>query len=364
MRRTHALCKSALVGVFAVGLLVPAVYAVGPQGGIVVANRASGTISVIDVGTSSVTNYNLPAAANTPEPMYVNYYPAANRVFVGDRANNRVVAFDAATFAVAGTVPTGAGVFHQWADVGSGMLWVNNDIDKSVTAIDMATLNALATFSTPADLNAAGGKPHDVILDPTGPYGYVSMIGVAGANDYVVKFSTTTYMEVDRVAVGKDPHLSLSAANNKLYVPAQGASSVSVYDRGTLGLLETIPIANAHGATMTGDGSIFYTTNIGGGGTDALFAIDTATDTILGMASTPFAVPHNVALSPDESLIYVTHSGGTSDQVSILDVSDPMHPAYLSSVTVGLNPFGIATVPEPATLTLGLLGFAGLLRRR
>ena len=67
------------------------------QGRIVVANRGSGTISVIDVRTDTLTgDYALPAGPNPPEPMYVFYTPIRDRVFVGDRANNRVVVLKAA----------------------------------------------------------------------------------------------------------------------------------------------------------------------------------------------------------------------------------------------------------------------------
>ena len=86
-------------------------------GHIVIANRASGTISVIDVRTDKVSaTITLPNAINPPEPMYVVHSPRAHRVFVGDRANNRVVVFNADTFEYETSVPTGRGVFHMWAD--------------------------------------------------------------------------------------------------------------------------------------------------------------------------------------------------------------------------------------------------------
>ena len=61
-------------------------------GNMVIANRASGSISVIDVKTDQVTGtYDLP---DSGEPMYVVYSRKAHRLFVGDRANNRVVVFN------------------------------------------------------------------------------------------------------------------------------------------------------------------------------------------------------------------------------------------------------------------------------
>jgi len=78
-----------------------------PHGKMVIANRASGTITVIDVASDHVIGtYALPAGAKTPEPMYVVY--SRDRVFVGDRANNRVAVFNPRTFTVETTVPAGA----------------------------------------------------------------------------------------------------------------------------------------------------------------------------------------------------------------------------------------------------------------
>jgi len=361
--RIHTCTLLSLLLVFAAQPVVADIPPSG-DGAIVVANRGGASISVIDVATSDVNTVAMPAGDNTPEPMYVVYSPMNDLVFVGDRANDRVVAFDAQTFAVETTIPTGAGVFHMWGEPSTGQLWVNNDIDNTVSVLDMTGLSNLDTFSTPADLVALGGKPHDVILDPSGPYGYVSMIGVDGANDYVVKYDASTYNEMDRQAVGNDPHLSLSAFHDKLYVPSQGGDMVSVLDRDTLNPLTTIGVDNAHGATTSKDGSLFFTTDIADGGVDAVVVIDTSTDTVIGSADSLLAVPHNLSLSPDENLIYVTHSGEASDQVSIFDVSNPMDPTYLTSVTVGLNPFGLTTIPEPMTLLIFTAGALILLRNR
>jgi DNA-binding beta-propeller fold protein YncE len=316
-------------------------------GKIVVANRGSGTISVISTLTDEIMGtYDLPAGDYMPEPMYVVYTPAKGRVFVGDRANDRVVVF-ARDFSVEATVETGAGVFHMWADPQSQQLWVNNDIDNTTTVIDPKTLEILATVPTPADLVALGGKPHDVILDPTGRYAYVSILGLVGEYDYVVQFSTQTFQEIGRAAVGKDPHLSLARQNRLLYVPSQGDDAVFVLDRVTMELLTVIPVPGAHGAGMARNGKFFYTSNLPGGGTGGLVTIDTQTNTVIGEATdTPYPVPHNIALTPNSHKLYLTHSGGAADKVTVYTMTgtDPV-PVLAGEFTVGLNPFGLAYVP-------------------
>jgi len=309
-------------------------------GNMVIANRASGNISVIDVKTDQVTGtYDLP---DSGEPMYVVYSRKAHRLFVGDRANDRVIVFNPDDFSVETTVAAGAGVFHMWADGRSKQLWVNNDIDKTTTVIDPQTLDELAVVPTPADLVAMGGKPHDVILDAKGKRSYISVLGVSGDNDYVVQYSTRTFQETGRAAVGKDPHLSLTRRSKNLFVPCQNSNAVYILNRYNMSVKEVVSVPGAHGAGMPFDGKTFYTTNLTGGGTDGLFALNTRNGNILGSTDTPYPVPHNVALTHNGKKLYVTHSGGTSDKVTVYTIKKNNRvPVYAGEITVGLNPFGL-----------------------
>jgi YVTN family beta-propeller protein len=318
------------------------------SGSVVVANRGSGTISVIDAKTAQLTGtYDLPQADGdaTPEPMYVVHVSAQRRLFVGDRANDRVAVFDAHTFEAEGTVPAGAGVFHMWADGRGQQLWVNNDIDNTTTVIDPATLEVIATVPTPADLVAMGGKPHDVILDHRGRYAYVTVLGIDGPNDYLVQFETAGFAEMNRAAVGKDPHLSIGV-NTNLYVPCQNTDQVLVFAPESLTQLADIAVPGAHGAAMAGSGKYFYTTNLPGGGAGALYTIGTRKNDIAGSpVDTPYPVPHNLVATPSGKKLFVTHSGGTADKVTVYDlVGKYRQPSYVGEVTVGLNPFGIGYV--------------------
>jgi DNA-binding beta-propeller fold protein YncE len=313
---------------------------------IVVANRASGTISVIDANVEAVVGtYALPADPNPPEPMYVAY--SRGRVFVGDRANSRVVVFDSVSFAIVGMAAAGAGVFHMWIDPDGGKLWVNNDVDKTASVIDSVSLVTLATVPMPADLVALGSRPHDVVLDPrNGRFAFVSMIGVPGPNDYVVKFDMTTYDEVDRAAVGKDPHISATRHNTFLYVPCQNSNVVTVLERATLAHVRDIPVPGAHGAGMAPNGRRFYTTNITSAGPAGVYTINTLTNRRIGEAGdTGYPMPHNIAFTPNGQKFFMTHSGATSDKVTIHAIVNDAPPALVGEVSVGLNPFGLAVVP-------------------
>lgn len=316
----------------------------GNSGNIVVANRNSGSISVINTKTDEVSGtYQLPAGPNTPEPMYVVFVKQGHRVLVGDRANNQVVVFRASDYSVETTISVGQGVFHMWADRVGRQLWVNNDVDNTTSVIDLRTLQVIATVPTPADLVSMGGKPHDVFLGPLGKLAYVSVVGVSGASDYVVQYSTKTFQEIGRAAVGKDPHLSIPLISRFLYVPCQNSDAVYVLNRFNMNQVEIISVPGAHGVNITTSGKVLYTTNLPGGGTDGLFAIGTRNNSVIGTSNTPYAVPHNIALTPNSKKLYLTHSGGTSDKVTVYTISNhnPV-PQFLKEITVELNPFGLA----------------------
>jgi DNA-binding beta-propeller fold protein YncE len=326
-------------------------------GVVVVANRGSGSISVIDARAATLLGtYPLPQddGEPTPEPMYVSHSARANTVLVGDRANDRVVAFDAVTFDVVGTAAAGQGVFHQWANPDGQQLWVNNDIDNTISIIDPVSLDLIHTVDIPADLVAMGGKPHDVVLDHRGRWAYVTLVGVAGDFDYLLQYDTTTFTELNRQPVGGDPHVSIGV-NTNLYVPCQVSGEVLVYDPETLALVDQIEVPGAHGAAMAGDGRHFFCTNVPGGGDGAIYTIGTRRNQVAGSPTdSPYPVPHNLSATPDGKLLFVTHSGGSSDKVTVYQLVGPYRQAeYQTELTVGLNPFGIGYAYPEDTIGRG-----------
>jgi DNA-binding beta-propeller fold protein YncE len=309
------------------------------KGTVVIANRGSGSISLIDVASDMVMEtIVLPGVA--PEPMYANY--ARGKLFVGDRGGNQVVVYDAKNFSMIGTVPAGNGVFHQWAHKNSKQLWVVNDVDKTATVIDTKDLSVLMTVPMPEDLVMAGYVPHDVYQHPSESFAYVTMLGMDPG--YVVQFDSATFMETARVPVGDDPHLSMSKQQNQLFVASQFGNQVHVFDPVTLDEITVLDVPGAHGAWTTKDGKYFFTTNLPGGGTDGIFSIDIRTLSVIDSVNTPFAVPHNIVVTRNK--LYLTHSGGTSDKVTVWSIGKKMPvPVYLGDVTVGLNPFGLTFIP-------------------
>lgn len=300
---------------------------------VVVCNRASGDISVVNAANNNLINtITMP---DNGEPMYAVHVRQCGRVFVGDRANNRVVAFNEHTFAVEGFAPAGDGVFHMWASPNGCQLWVNNDVDNTTTVIDPYSLNVIATVSAPADIVADGGKPHDVVVNNNAAF--ITYLGLSGDDDFVVKFNAQSFNEVHRAPVGKDPHVIYTRHNNFLYVAAQNGNSIHVLRRGNLSSVTNVPFDGAHGIGITRDGRFLYVTDLPG---NRVGVLRTSNNNILSMPLTsPFAIPHNIAVNRSGSKIFVTHSGAAADKLSIYTNSP--RPNLQTSLTLGTNPFGL-----------------------
>ena len=328
------------------------------KGRLVVANRTSGTISVIDVATDAVTKTVTVATpgARPPEPMYVNYCQGLHRVFVSDRSNRYVAVYDDKTFKMLDTAPLGKGAFHMWVDQKCKQLWSVNDIDKTLSVINPKTLKEIAVVNLPKELVDQGGKPHDIALDPKGKAAFVTIIGVKDKG-YVLRYDTKTRKLTQQAEVGVDPHVGVSWKKDRLFVACQGNSKLYFLNAKDLkSLHEPIDVAGTHGTGWKHNDQAFYTTNLPGKGTDGLFAINSASYAVAGKTDTGNAtvgiedVPHNIAISARDSKLYITHSGHGEGEakgvVTVYDIRNDTAPKFIRKIQVGLNPFGIAYLPK------------------
>ncbi len=353
------------VGVIATQCAFSEVWAASP-GRIVVANRTSGTLSIIDENSDTLIRSVSVAGkfARPPEPMYVNYIPKYNRLLVNDRANKQIIALNADNYKIINTIKTGAGAFHMWSDGVGKQTWTVNDMDKSFTVINPKTLTALKTVGIPEDLKSQGGKPHDILLDKKGKWAITTIVGVTGEHDYVVQYNTKNFKEIARQAVGKDPHVGVLNDGKLLFVPTQNANKVYVMNPNKkLEIIKELTIPGAHGAAWTPNGNFFYTSNLpkaalADGKNDMLWAINAKTLEIAGSASFPataadtgLQAAHNLTINAAGNKLYLTHSGhepgSQIGDVTVYNISDASPaPTYANKrIPVGLNPFGIGYIP-------------------
>lgn len=294
---------------------------------IVVANRSGGSISFVDVITNhTVKTLSIPGS----EPMYVVYVPQKDKLYLGDRAAKKVHVVNPKNLEVEGSIDVGNGVFHMGADGQGRELWVANDIDNTISVINLST--NMVTNTINVDM-----KPHDVFLSQDGTTAFVSVFTGDPNSDKVYKYSTSTYSKTGEATVGKEPHL-FHLANNRLYVPCQ-SGKVFILDSNSLNTISEKDYDGAHGIFPSPDQNTIFVSNITG---NQLFSINAANGEAASAAvSTPVSTPHNIVVNKDGNRMYVTHSGASADMVSIYNIGTNNMISHLSTINVGNNPFGI-----------------------
>jgi len=299
---------------------------------VVTANRASGNITFINAEDNTVLKT---LDILNSEPMYAVYVATTDRLYVGDRAQDRVYVIDPATQDLEATIIVGKGVFHMWADGQGKELWVNNDVDFTTSVINLAD----NTVTTTIDL---GIKPHDVFVNNAGTMAYISVFNSDEMlPDSVYAFSTSDYSKVAAQAVTKDPHLFHISSSNNLYVPCQ-EGTVFVLDGSDLSERVTVSITNSHGLFGAPNQDYVYVADISNG---ELYSIKTSDNSIqdgpVTTPDTPDTSAHNLAVNEAGDKLFVTHSSGTSTLFSTYTLSNG-NITPETTVTVGTNPFGLA----------------------
>lgn len=295
---------------------------------VVVANRGAGSISFIDATSNQVSML----AISGSEPMYVVYVPTKDKIFVGDRAGKKIHIINPQTKAVESSITVGNGVFHMWADGLGKQLWVSNDIDNTISVIDLNTNTVVKTINV-------GMKPHDVFLSKDATKAYVSVFNAdAAMPDKVYMYSTSDYSKTGEASVGKDPHLYHLPTSNKLFVACQ-SGEVYALNGSSLSVISNNAFTGAHGIFPSPDQNTVFVTNITG---QQLYSINATTGMQNGMPLMALsATPHNIVVNEDGNKMFVTHSGGAATAVSTYTISGTTLTAG-TTITAGTNPFGLA----------------------
>lgn len=294
---------------------------------VVVANRGNGTISLIDANTNAVSST---IAIAGSEPMYAVYVPTKDKIYVGDRLGKKVHIVNPQSKAVEGFVNVGNGVFHMWADGLGKQLWVNNDVDNTISVIDLATHTVVQTINV-------GAKPHDVFLTKDGTKAFVSIITSSTTNDKVYLYNSSNYTKTAEVNVGKDPHLFHLQGSNRLFVPCQ-SGQIYTLNGSDLTVISNSNFVGAHGIFATNDQNYIFATNIAAG---QLYGLNASNSSQIGAATTtPTGTPHNITINESGTKLFISHSGAAATAVTIYNLNAGAA-TYSSTTTAGTNPFGI-----------------------
>ncbi len=296
---------------------------------VVIANRGAGSISFINAENNELLK--TLTIANS-EPMYVVYVPSKDRLYVGDRASNKVHIVNPELESVEGSIDVGSGVFHMWADGQGNQLWVNNDIDNTASIIDLNANTVIQTIEI-------GAKPHDVFVTADGTKAYISIINAdETVPDQVFMYSTSTFQKEQETSVGKDPHLFHLSSSNKLFVPCQ-SGELYVLNGNDLSESSNTAYTGAHGIFGAPNQSTVFVANIEDG---QLYSIDASTINQNGTAlNTTLPKPHNLVVNESGDKMFVTHSGATANAVTSYSINAG-NLTFDATITTATNPFGLA----------------------
>jgi YVTN family beta-propeller protein len=175
--------------------------------------------------------------------------------------------------------------------------YVTNNVDNTVSVIDMATNTVTATI-------AVGSNPGEVAVSADGSHAYVTNYG--GGTVSVIDTSTNTVTAT--ITVGSEPvGVALSPDGSHAYVANNNSGTVSVIDTATNTVTATITVgSNPFGVAVSPDGNHAYVTNENSSG--AVSVIDTATNTVTATI-TVGSYPVSVAIGTPPAVSTPTTAG-------------------------------------------------------
>ena len=296
-----------------------------------ITNSGNNTMSIIDVGTSTVIGtVTLPAGTN---PYAVTVLPNGD-AYIADNGNGTVTIFSTTNNAIVGTINVGAGPLSIAASPDGSKVYVTNSTDGTVSVISTSTNTVTATITT-------FGNPAGVVFSPDGTKAYVA----DGVANYII-INTATNAVTTTVLVGLNTlpkGIAITPDGQYIYEVNSNTSTVGVYKTSDNSNVATITVAaSPYGIAISPDGSKAYVTSTSG----TVSVINTATNTV----STTIAdgggnQPLGVAFTPDGTKAYVVNYGAsnvwvinaTTDAVSGSPIVVGSSPSSFSSFIVNLS---------------------------
>ncbi len=307
---------------------------------LLVANRESGTISIINAKTmKKVRQIKLPKS--NAQPTYLAFSKKRNQLYVGDFATQSIWVYRAENFKLEGRIPIQKGAFHMWVNDRIDQLWVNNIISKTISVIDLNSYKALKTIALPTKKQipriTKNAVQHDVVISPRGDRAFVTILD-GPSRSYVAVYDTQTLRLRASAAVGGDAHTFIS--DNRLYVPVQNNNKIVVFDVSDgLKRVSALSLESAHGITANKDFLI-----VTGIQSNRIKVFNKKSGKAVENIKTQFNTPHNVTVNKDGTTLLVSHSDKQSMK-SVLYRIAPTGKLKLSKIiNTGKNPFGVVSV--------------------
>jgi YVTN family beta-propeller protein len=299
----------------------PSGIAFSPDGSFaLVASNDSGTVSVINTSTNTVT-----ATIPVGSPSGVAISPDGSFAYVtGIGEGGPVSVINTKTFAVTATITVGAFPVGVAISPDGSFAYVTNSGGNTVSVIKTSTNTVTATISV-------GNTPSGVAISPDGSFAYVT----CERSNAVYVIDTKTNTVTATISLGFPIWIAFSPDGSLAYV-VNGITnvppyeSVSVINTRTNAVIANIPTAQTNGEiAITPDAAFAYVTSTVN---NTVTVINTTTDTISATIQ-GLAGAWGLAISPDGSYVYVGTGGGGT--VSVIARSPTVSGLSPASVVVG-----------------------------
>ena len=293
-----------------------------------VPNQKSGTISVIDTGSDTVTK--TLSAGNTlgKRLQAIDANAAGTMIYVVDAEHDKLVAIDPASDSVKQSVAIG--------DDAEGVRLSPSGAELAVCAEGqhvVLLINA-KTFEIESRIPTQGKNPEHCEYTPDGKFLLTSNEG----SDNLDVIDLAERKSVGVIATSGHPRgAAFVPGTTHVYVAQESANVVDVIDLATRKKTQSITTAlRTAGVIVSHDGKRIYAAN---GGAGSVSVIDVATNK--SIAEIPVGQrPWNMALTPDGKKLYVAN--GRSNSVSVIDTGTLK---VAKDIPVGELPWGVV-IPQ------------------
>ena len=319
-----------------------------------ITNGGSGSVSIIDTATNTVTK--TIAFPVDSQPAGVAVVPDGSKVYITNLGSNSVSVIDTDTNTVrnkmipVGRLPIGVAVTPD-----GGKVYVTNNGSDNVSVI--ATKRNAVIKTIPV-----GIAPFGVAVTPDGSKVYV-VNSVNASSNHNAEPSTVSVIDTERdrvtkmVPVGFGPTSVVIAHNGeRAYVsghdPVTFAAIFSVIETATDEVIATVSVGSNGAAdvvVITPDDSRLYAGN-NEEGVNTVLVIDIASERVV--ATIPVGInPYGMAITPDGKRVYVANN--FSNTVSVIDTE---HNVVIRTVAVGGGPIAFGNFIQPLPRFAGTPG--------
>ncbi len=202
------------------------------------------------------------------------------------------------------------------------LLLVVSQGDYTLTMIDPSTDKAIAVIPT----GSAEGHGHEVAVSPNGQTAYVPIYGNTGVGKpgtngrNILAIDVATHKVIGNVEFpsGVRPHCAVfDARHNLLYVTTELNHTVSIVDPRTLKIVGAVPTGQpeSHMFTISSDGRLGYTANVGPGTVSVLDLVKRKVIAIVPISKNT----QRISISPDNSMVFT--SDQTKPQLAVIDTA-------------------------------------------